>query len=120
PDAGSNDEVTSATAVPTIAPDRSGRPSDTPSLGRPVGHTAILWGVANCLQRLISFAASVALSRILLPEHFGILATAGTLQAWGATMTEFGFETLPLSQRNTSREMMGTHLALRMATAAFN
>ncbi|WP_416403100.1 oligosaccharide flippase family protein [Arthrobacter sp. LFS091] len=61
---------------------------------RPLGHraaSATLWGGVNmALGRVVQFATTIIVARLLAPEHFGALAVAIVVQTIATNMAELG------------------------------
>ncbi len=76
------------------------------------------WVAAGAYAKmLISFAANVALMRLIAPEHFGVLAMAMFFLTLGRKLLGFGFNHALIHRQENLDRYAPTHLALHVVTA---
>ncbi|MBB1499144.1 lipopolysaccharide biosynthesis protein [Paracoccus sp. MC1862] len=92
------------------------------SLGRSVGRGALVTGGSQAVRLACQFASVIVLSRLLTPEHFGIVAMAAPVMAFIGLFQDLGLTQATVQKKNITHGEVNTlfwlNLAISMLLAA--
>lgn len=88
--------------------------SETPSVGEQVVSGTLWIGSWRWSARLVGFATTIILARLLVPEDFGIIATAGIVVGFFAIMTALGTDSYLIRHAGPDRVDYDTAWTLRV------
>lgn len=74
------------------------------SLGRSVGRGALVAGGAQVVRLACQFASVIALSRLLAPEDFGIVAMAGPILGFFSMFQDLGLMQATIQKKNITHD----------------
>ncbi len=74
--------------------------------------------VASLITLTLGFVRSVLLARLLLPEHFGVVAMAMVFLNLAGQLRAFGMDKALIHRPQADRDTLATYFTLRMATLA--
>jgi len=84
------------------------------SIGEQVVSSTLWMGSWRWSARLIGFVTTIILARLLVPEDFGILATAAIVTGFFAIMTALGTDSYLIRHENPDRDDYDTAWTLRL------
>lgn len=87
---------------------------DSVSIGERVVTSSLWMGSWRWTARLIGFATTIILARLLVPEDFGIVATAGIIVALFTTMIDLGTDNYLIRHPDPDTDDYNTAWTLRM------
>lgn len=88
--------------------------NDAASIGEQVVSSTLWMGSWRWSARLIGFFTTIVLARLLIPEDFGIVATAGIIVALFTTMIDLGTDSYLIRHRDPDRDDYDTAWTLRL------
>lgn len=87
------------------------------TLGKRALQGTVFVAVSTYLCMGITFVSSIVLARILLPEHFGVVALATFFLELFGRVREFGFDQALIHRQEDLEEAFSAHFVLRIGTA---
>lgn len=90
------------------------------NLGKRAVKSTVLVAATSYASEAVNFVVSIILARLLLPEHFGIVALAMFFLELFGRVREFGFDQALIHRRENLEAARATHFLLHLTAAALS